>query len=60
MKKLSKFFKSLWKDESGQGMTEYILILVVIVSLAIAFGGKIKSAITSKTDKVSNDIQSFE
>ena len=25
-----KFFRRIWEDESGQGATEYILILVVV------------------------------
>lgn len=40
--------KALWNDESAQGATEYILILVFIVSVAMIFGDKIKAAVKAK------------
>jgi Flp pilus assembly pilin Flp len=40
--------KNLVKNQSGQGATEYILLLVVVVGMVVAFGPKIKSAITKK------------
>ena len=55
-----KTIKKLWKDESAQGATEYILMLVVVVGIAIAFGPKIKEIVNSKAAKVGQDIQSFE
>ena len=37
---------ALHDDESGQGMTEYVIILVAIavvcIAIAVSFGGKIK------------------
>ncbi len=37
----------LHEDESGQGMTEYVIILVAIavvcIAIAVQFGGKIKA-----------------
>lgn len=33
--------KNLVKNQSGQGATEYILLLVVVVGLVFAFKGKI-------------------
>lgn len=47
--------KSL-KNERGQGATEYILLLVVIVGLVVMFGPKIKTAIEKKSDKLSEQI----
>ena len=45
------FLKGLWKDERGQGLTEYALILafvaVVIIAVLIAFRGQIESVFTS-------------
>jgi Flp pilus assembly pilin Flp len=39
-------FLSLHEDEAGQGMTEYVIILVAIavvcIAIAVSFGGKIK------------------
>lgn len=49
--------KNTLNNQSGQGATEYILLLVVIVGLVVMFGPKIKSAIGEKTDKLSTDIQ---
>ena len=40
-------FLSLHEDERGQGMTEYVIILVAIavvcIAIAVQFGGKIKA-----------------
>ncbi len=39
--------KNLHSDERGQGMTEYVIILVAIavvcIAIAVQFGGKIKA-----------------
>ena len=51
--------KNLLKNNAGQGATEYILLLVVIVGLVVAFGPKIKSAVSNKADKVGADITDF-
>lgn len=59
MKKLNKTLKTIWKDESGQGATEYILLLVVIVGLATLFGGRIKETVTDKINEVSGLISGF-
>jgi hypothetical protein len=37
MKNLRKQLKALWQDESAQGATEYILLLVAIVALVMLF-----------------------
>ena len=43
--------KKLWKEEEGQGLTEYAVVLVAIVGIVIAalviFGDKIKTYITN-------------
>jgi pilus assembly protein Flp/PilA len=44
-------FKKLWKDESGQGMVEYALIIAVIAIIAIAVGPRIVSLIANAFDK---------
>ena len=59
MKKFKNFSKSLLKSKAGQGATEYILLLVVVVSLVIIFKDKIKSAVTDKVSSLSCDITSF-
>lgn len=60
MRKASKLFQKfmlrLWRDESGQGATEYILILVVVGVIVVAFKGKIKEIIESRTGEVGGKI----
>jgi pilus assembly protein Flp/PilA len=54
--------RELWNnfvaDESGQGLTEYVLIIGLIAIVAIlamiAFGGAITDAFNSWTEEVSN------
>lgn len=48
--------KNLIKNQSGQGATEYILLLVVVVGMVVAFGPKIKKAIGDKTQALENDM----
>lgn len=45
------------KDRKGQGTTEYIVILAIIVLLIVAFWGKIKPALTSRIDTTAQNIQ---
>ena len=56
MKKLKNFAKTLWKDESGQGTAEYVLLLAIIAGVLIVFGPKIKTAIMGKLDSVTNNM----
>lgn len=49
--------KNLIKNERGQGATEYILLLVVIVGLVMMFGPKIKKAMSDKMEQLDKDIQ---
>ena len=48
--------KNILKNKSGQGATEYILLLVVIVGLVMMFGPKIKSIMSGKVDSLATDI----
>lgn len=41
MKNIKKFVSTLWKDESAQGATEYILLLVAVVAVVLIFKDKI-------------------
>lgn len=60
MHKVNNFFKKLWADESGQGMAEYVLLIVVILAIASIFKGKIKSAFESKMTEVSDGLSGFK
>lgn len=46
MTNLKAFSKRLAMNNRGQGMVEYILLLVVIVAIVMAMKGKLKSYIT--------------
>ena len=59
MSKIKKFLINIWEDESGQGATEYILILVVVGVLVIAFKGKIVQIIEDRTGEVGAKIGGF-
>lgn len=48
---------NLVKNNRGQGATEYILLLVVVVGLVVAFGPKIKSTMGAKMNQLDADIQ---
>lgn len=51
--------KKFWKDESAQGATEYILMLVIVVGVAMLFKNKIMQVISTKVDTLSSEIQGF-
>ncbi len=57
---MKKLLKKLWQDESAQGATEYILMLVVVVSIAYIFKDKIVTIVRDKTNNVGDRINSFE
>lgn len=59
MKKVTTMLKNLWKDESGQGATEYILLLVVVVALGMLFRTKITETIQAKLEELSGAIGGF-
>ncbi len=45
---MTQKIKSLWDDESAQGATEYILVLVIAVALAIIFKPRIEEFVRTK------------
>lgn len=59
MKKLKSTVLSLWRDESGQGTAEYVLILVAVVGLAIVFKDKLKTMLGEKIGDLSGKVMSF-
>lgn len=59
MIKLKKFSKKLIKSNKGQGMVEYILLLVVVVGLVFAFKGKIKAAFDQRVGAVEDGMSNF-
>jgi hypothetical protein len=58
MKKFKNFSKKLFKGNAGQGATEYILLLVVVVALVVLFKDRIKETMSGKISDLSNSINS--
>ena len=61
MKKLIKnlkshFSKKLVKDERGQGMMEYILLLVIVVGLVLMFKNQITGTLSTKVQELTQSI----
>ena len=48
---------NLLKNNRGQGATEYILLLVVVVGLVVAFGPRITKKMGDKMNQLDADIQ---
>ena len=59
MKKTATLMKNLWKDESGQGATEYILLLVVVVAIGMIFRNSITQTVKDKLAELSSSIGGF-
>jgi Flp pilus assembly pilin Flp len=59
MKAFKQTVKSLWTDESAQGATEYILLLVVVGAILVAFKEPIVSAVSAKIAAVTEQIKGF-
>lgn len=51
--------RRLWQDESAQGTSEYILLLVAIIAVAALFRNQIKEIISKKMGEVGSEIGSF-
>ena len=60
MKLFKSFSKKLSKDQSGQGATEYILLLVVVVALVMMFKTQIKGALDGKLGELQGSISGFK
>lgn len=52
MTKFRNFSKKMFKNRKGQGATEYILLLVVVVALVLMFKGKIAGLMKDKLDQL--------
>lgn len=59
MTKFKNFSKKLFKNRRGQGATEYILLLVVVVALVFMFKEKIKATMDGKIGELSEQIGGF-
>ena len=59
MSKIKKLLTDIWKDESGQGAMEYVLILVVVGALIMTFKTPLLRIITERTDQMGGRIKGF-
>jgi Flp pilus assembly pilin Flp len=59
MQKIKSTLKQLWADESGQGATEYILLLVIVVAVAMLFKNSITETISAKVKELGDSIAGF-
>ncbi len=60
MKKIKEISKKLIQDESAQGATEYILLLIVVVAIAMMFKEQIKGAVSNKLGELEGMISGFK
>lgn len=56
--KFKNFTINFINDEAGQSTTEYILMLMIVVAIALKFKGKITGYIDSATGKIGQSIES--
>ncbi len=56
MKNIKKFANTLWKDESAQGATEYILLLVAVVAVVLIFKDKIRGIVEGMLSNLQGNI----
>lgn len=52
--------KRIANNERGQGMTEYILLMVIVVGIVLLFKQKIMGIIDSKVTKLGENIESVK
>jgi Flp pilus assembly pilin Flp len=55
---MKQHFSRLWKEEEGQDLTEYALLLVLIALAAIAVMGQLGSAVNQVFSKGSSTLNS--
>ncbi|MGI9549136.1 MAG: Flp family type IVb pilin, partial [Bdellovibrionales bacterium] len=53
---MKKTFLKIWKDESGQGATEYILMIVVVVGMIMVLKKPITDMVTEKVEDLKSQV----
>ncbi len=56
MKSLRKFSKRLLKNDRGQGMVEYILLLVIVVGIVTYFKQPLMKMVSDKTTELKDAV----
>lgn len=59
MKKIKDKIVEIFKDESGMGVIEVVLIIVVLVGLAFVFKNQISSIANGLYTSIKNQIKAF-
>jgi len=59
IRKLRQRAVAFWKDESGMGVVEVILIILVLVGLALIFKNQITSIANGIFNSITNQVNSF-
>ena len=59
IKKMKSHFANKAKDKSGQGMLEYILLLVVIVGLVLFLKAPLTEQVTKIKDQLAGSVGSI-
>ena len=54
MGKVIKALNAFWKDESGMGVVEIVLIIIVLVGLVVIFKKQITSLVNSVLTKMTS------
>ncbi len=55
---MKKFLTKLWKDEEGQSMTEYLLMLAIVVMIVLKFKAQFQSSLLNAVSTVGGQIDS--
>ena len=50
--RITQFIKDFWEDESGMGVVEVILIIVVLIGLVIIFKNQITGGVNEIFEKI--------
>lgn len=50
--RIRRFMKDFWEDESGMGVVEVILIIVVLIGLVIIFKNQITGVVNDIFEKI--------
>ena len=56
MKSIINTFKKIWEDESAQGATEYILLLMIVVAIVLMFKDRIKDVVGGRLGSLESGI----
>lgn len=49
---MKQYFRNFWRDESGMGVVEVILIIVVLIGLVIIFKTQITEVVNDIFEKI--------